>query len=270
MKLNTETINQTHQTLLKDFHAYTNYFTLLNQGSFVGKISDKSLFFLTKEHCFESLYFTSSDPNDLKKILQDLPLEKTICLEIIQKGKLKSDFKLIIENFFHFQTVYEKMLVHTKKLKLKIKSENMLKNIQYAKKSDLDFTYEKLYEKFNINFDHLPDKKTLLGYIKNKQILVKKQGEDIKAICIYTIDKKTSHFNYLLNINADSFEVLELIEQYYAKILDSKINYIYLWVDILQNNRVKNMHLKYGYQASSIFNYAFINKSSQILTKEKK
>lgn len=264
--LNAQIINQTHQALLKDF-AYTNYFTLLHQDSF-GKITDESLCFVTKKHRFDSMYFTSKNPNDLEKIFQDFSSKKTICLEIIQKSDLKLEFKPVIENFFHLKTIYEKMLVHTKKLKLKLKIKDILKNIQYARKSDIDFIYKKLYEKFNINFDHLPNKKTLLSYAQNEQILVKKNGDKITAICIYTIDKKTSHFNYLLNINADSFEILELIEQYYAKAIDSQINYIYLWVDILQNNRVKNMHLQYGYQPSGIFNYAFINKSSEISTKE--
>ncbi|MDO7253167.1 hypothetical protein [Helicobacter cappadocius] len=251
-----EIINKHHQILLSNTICYTNYFSLQTEY-FYGKITQKSLIFLTKNSDFTFLYFTSIDLDDLEKLIAELPAEK-IYLEIIQKGDISPVLKNILTKYFTIDGIYEKMTLYTKNLKSKLKDQNLSQSIQCCNEDELDFLYKNLCESFDSCFDHLPSKDTLLFYIQNKQVLIKRKNQEISAYCIFTLKGKTSHFNYLKNIDASSFEVIKLIEEYYEKMKTLQINHIYLWVDITKNIRVKNMHLRYGYQSSNIFNYAFI------------
>ncbi|PAF43781.1 hypothetical protein [Helicobacter sp. 11S03491-1] len=237
--------------------SYSNYFTPVHQDVYAQK-SAKSLVFLLPKDGFSSLYFISDDLCDLDEILQTLPPE-SICLEIIQKGQMPPELSNIIQKYFYQKAIYEKITLATHKLKLKTKLAK-LQNILYPTEDDMEFLYQSLYQNFDKRFDHFPDKKMLLSYIQNQQILIKNSHNQIAAYLIYTLKEKTSHFNFLANLGTDSFSLIELIEQYYTKMLHSHITHIFLWVDKIKNPRVKNMHFKYGYQTSNIFNYAFIKK----------
>ncbi|PAF48858.1 hypothetical protein BKH41_04310 [Helicobacter sp. 12S02232-10] len=233
---------------------YRNDFISIDKEIY-GKKSQKSLIFLIPYKNFTKLYFISSDLNDLEKELKNLDSNQ-LCLEIIQRGDLDLELKDILKKHFTFHTRYEKLLINIKNLKSKIKRD--FHTIQYAKNNDLDFIYTTLHTNFDERFDHLPSEQDLLNLIQNHQILIKKTGTEITAYCIYTLNGKTSHFNYLLNLKAEPFTLIALMEEYYEQIKTKNIQYVYLWVDVLKNIRVKNMHLKYGYQSSNIFNHTFI------------
>lgn len=229
-----------------------------------GEITEKSLVFILKNEGFNSLYFTSTDLDDLEKLIAKLPTEN-ICLEIIQKGNIPTELENILKKHFILQSVYEKMTLYIKNLKPKLKMENLTTNIQYCNIDELNFLYQNLYESFDIRFDHLPNRDILSDYILKNQVLIKTKNNQISAYCIFTLKGKTAHFNYLKNLEASSFEIIELLEEYYQKMKMLHIEHIYLWVDILKNIRVKNMHSKYGYQSSNVFNYAFVKINSRRL-----
>ncbi|PAF53673.1 hypothetical protein BKH42_04970 [Helicobacter sp. 13S00482-2] len=254
--LSSETINKHHQDLLSNTAYYTNYFNHQKENIY-GEITQKSLIFMVKYLDFTSLYFTSTDLDDLEQLIANLPTEN-ICLEIIQKGDIPPELGKILKKYFTLESIYEKITLYIKNLKSKLKTQNLLENIQYCAENEWDFLYKNLHESFNSYFDHLPDKNTLLSYIQNKQVLIKRRDKKISAYCIFTTKGKTSHLNYLKNINANSFEIIELLEEYYEKIKTLQITHVYLWVDISKNIRVKNTHLRYGYQTSNVFNYAFV------------
>lgn len=229
-----------------------------------GEITEKSLVFILKNEGFSSLYFTSVDLDDLEKLIAKLPPEN-ICLEIIQKADISPQLENMIKKYFALQSVYEKMTLYIKNLKSKLKIKDLTDNIQYCNINELDFLYENLYKSFDIRFDHLPNKEILSDYILKNQVLIKTKNNQISAYCIFTLKGKTSHFNYLKNLNASSFEIIELLEEYYQKMIALQIGHIYLWVDIMKNIRVKNMHSRYGYQPSNVFNYAFVKINSRSL-----
>ncbi|PAF45175.1 hypothetical protein [Helicobacter sp. 11S02596-1] len=240
-------------------HLTTNHFTPIENEAF-GLQTAKSLIFATPYEDFNKLYFISSDMDDLDNALKNFD-GNNLCLEIIQRGDLDPKLENVLQKHFIFHTRYEKLLIHTKNLKSKIKKAT--NEIQHANKEDLDVIFASLRANFDVKFDHLPSKQTLLSYIQNHQVLVKRTAGIITAYCIYTINGKTSHFNYLLNISAEPFALIALMEEYYEEIKAKNIPYVHLWVDVCHNIRVKNMHLRYGYESSSIFNYTFYKTQSK-------
>lgn len=257
-------INTQHQKLLSNSKNYTNYFSYQDQIVY-GEITEKSLVFILKNKGFNSLYFTSIDLDDLEKLIAKLSAED-ICLEMIQKGDMPLELENILKKYFILESIYEKMTLYIKNLKPKLKIKNLKKDIQHCDISELDFLYQNLYESFDVRFDHLPNKNTLSDYISKNQVLIKTKNDQISAYCIFTLKGKTSHFNYLKNLKASSFEIIELLEEYYEKMKMLQIEHIYLWVDILKNIRVKNMHSRYGYQPSNVFNYTFVKINSRRLS----
>ncbi|PAF51507.1 hypothetical protein [Helicobacter sp. 13S00477-4] len=234
---------------------YTNYFSPIQKPLLLSQ-TQKTLIFLKLIESFYQMYFITSDLKDFDTTLKNLPFDN-LSLHIVQKGELESNLKNIIQKYFKLEGKYEKMLIQTKNLQLKMKPIPEPNNIFYATQNDLDFIHQSLYRDFDIRFDHLPDKKTIIELLKNQQAIVIKEDSIIKAYCIYTLNAKTAHFNYLLNLEAMPFEIIALMEKYYQDMKKKNIQYIYLWVDVIKNKRVKAMHIKYGYQSSNIFNYVF-------------
>ncbi|PAF47048.1 hypothetical protein BKH46_04830 [Helicobacter sp. 12S02634-8] len=250
---------------------YTNYIAPFGANKSTHKECDDKIYgielsdgyvFLKDFENFSKLYFLTPHLCDLKAALDKLDREN-ICLEIIQRGALAKELQEVLCAYFAPHSLYEKLTISTKNLKLKLKNHPYTP--QHAQLTDLDYLCQSLKSNFDARFDHLPSPSELTHYITNQQVLIQRDTNgEIIAYCIYQIDGKTSHFNYLLNLKADPFCLIALMESYYAELKHKGIQHIYLWVDIRNNLRVKNMHTRYGYQSSHIFNHTF----THINTKE--
>lgn len=234
----------------------TNYFNHISFNQAKAVYGDSALVFLIKNDDFYKLYFIASNISSLEEIFKYISSsDYKIVIEVITKNMLNENLHNILNKYFSFYSVYERLRINTNDLKSHFVAK--IENIDYATISDLASVESLLLDNFNKYYDNLPTRDKLKDYISNKQILLKREASQIKALLVFTLQNKVSHFNYLLNLNVNSTFAINLTEQYYLLMKEKGIKQIYLWVDITHNIRVKNMHLKYNYKSDNTFNYIF-------------
>jgi hypothetical protein len=140
----------------------------------------------------------------------------------------------------------------------KIRNFSTTTEIDYAKESDLENLHQLLFQVFNPLIDHLPTQKLLLEYIKDRNVIVNRKGNDINGLIIFQIQKKKAHFNFLYNNAVDPTDFISLIDQYYSILRDQNINESYLWVE-KNNSTVIKIHKLCGYSNDGLVNYIFSN-----------
>lgn len=257
-QLSTTVMNKI-STLKKQNHSdfVTNYF--LNFLDHNAKLfeSNNSLVILQPEDNFFRVYFATTDLTEFSKLLNTLPNDQYYSLEIIEHGDISAELKTIISNKIPYDTRFERMRVPLNKFrKMALYPPE---EITYATPSDAMLIFNELHRAFHQYSSHLPTQDELLKMINDLQVIVIRSPLDnqINSFLIYTVNGIVSHFNQLLNIRGQNFELLKLIDFYHSRMIELGIKNLYLWVDSENNKKVQRLHYSYGFRSDGTSNYVF-------------
>lgn len=242
--------------LIDCFNFYTNYFFNKLDDEVYYYENEKAIIFLQPESDFYHLYFACTNLDYLEKLFEQIDLKADIAVEIICKNKIDDFLFKSLSKYFEYQTTYNRTKLYN------LRERPYKKEPLFATENDVEFIHNQLRAEFNKYFDHFPSRETLIEYIKNNWVIVKKdENNNILAYIIFTIANKSCHFNYMKNLTSDSFILISLIDQFYNKIIKLDVNNVYLWVDMDNNSRVRKLHEFYGHKFDGTLNVTFLKKS---------
>ncbi len=236
-------INELRKKGIQNFQ--TNYF--------MNELDEKSIYFendnavtvLQKEKTFHKLYYAFYDLSAFEELLTKLP-NKEIYLEIISRKEIDVQVKNVIENFFTYQTTYQKLY---KKLTL---TENKIFQKYHA---DRDLIYQKLYSTFDIRFEHVMEKNEIQELIDKNQIITIYENNELKSFIIYKIQGNKAYLNQIANYgNKDN--LINLWKLFYQELNNKGITYVDLWYNKL-NKKAENMYKIEQFQPLNMFNFCY-------------
>lgn len=224
---------------------YINYFlTTLNEELLYFE-NDGAIVFLQPEHDFYRLYFACSDLEKLDDLLVQLPKDE-IYLEYVCKNDIDEKLAEILLRYFTFDALYQKMFK-----KLNVVDEKYLPvNVIDAK-----VIYKKVYETFNIYYDHLASEEEIIEMCENRNVITIYEGGQLRAFLIYKIKGKSAYLNHIANYGSKD-NLIELWNKFYQTLNAKEINYLDLWYD-KANAKALNMYRIEQFSDFNLYNYIY-------------
>ena len=128
--------------------------------------------------------------------------------------------------------------------------------LDYAVASDADQLHEDLFRAFNKYTDHLPTKSRLLEYIKNQQVIVKRQsGKIVGAVCFKLHGLKVN-YNYIYSLSGDGLDFLQLQNNFYGVMNERGIRAGFLWTN-QANDRLAALYRAAGWRFDGLRDYFY-------------
>lgn len=252
-----EKFSQLRKLDIKNFN--TNYFLNPLDDDIYYLENEKAVLCLQPDKEIYRAYFAYISIEDFEQLLQQLPKDKAISLEVLSKQELPEKLYNIFTKYLEYDTTYERMKCAISKIKkTKSYSED---EIEYANIDDIDTIYNGLYNTFDYHASHLPDKANLHNLITNKQIIVvRNTNKELASFAIYKPEgRQTAIFDQFLSFDRISANTIKLWDCFFSELMRLNYVYCYLWVDIIYNQHASNFYKYFGFNSDSLKNYIFIN-----------
>ena len=105
--------------------------------------------------------------------------------------------------------------------------------------------------------DHLPTIDKLIEYVKNDQVLVKREKGMIIGYIIFIIQGKRVNFNYWFN-EGNLLNSLDLVTNFYGLMNAKGIKSGFLWVNV-EKKGVLKLHQTFGYNFDGLEDHIYFS-----------
>lgn len=221
--------------------------------------SDTSLAFIKKDDLLDRVYFVTYDTDDMRDLLIQMPQNSVI--DYIKQGENDLNHLFEASGYENKKTYVRNSLnIIQEGKEYKSAYSDLLdeyydeRYVEYAKEEDCDAVWTFLYDKFSVEYDHLPDKETVLEWIKNKWVLFYRLNSEIMAMYIYQILGKKLYS--ACSYNSVSADVLYTLEKKgFIDAMDKHdIVLKYSWIALDNKKALKRTSLK----SDNVFDYIYI------------
>lgn len=243
-----------------------NYFGEFNNNKdkiFNGLILKETLIFMYNDHGINRVYFYSCNEEELKKCLNELPLNSIfdyITRNPEEYKELFIDCKYDV--FALFQRMVPKKMSFDEKEKFEKRMSSIRKANTYneehvciASLSDAEQIYNKLYEVFDPRTSHFCSVDELCKLIENKWVYIHKENNRINAIYIYKIEGKKK-YGYQLYNDGPVEIIYSLCMKADEEIAKQDIKYSYGWVDS-KNRRAIRFNEFFGSRLDDLYDVIY-------------
>jgi ribosomal protein S18 acetylase RimI-like enzyme len=226
---------------------------------FVDHYSGTDIFIKENSNNFFNLYFISTDLCSLGAVLSDLNTiyqSYTLVFDILGKEPGMQNLKSAFENSGYFEyTSLQRMSksAHTENM------TGILKNVNSAKENQVSDIYNLLNKFFDPFAEQLPLLEEIHQWVKNQNIQIIEENNEIIGFVIYDLIGLTSYLRYWFvhpdhrNNNIGS----ALLRTYFNQ--SNKCDRQLFWVIQSNENAIKR-YQHYGYKKENLIDYVMLNK----------
>jgi len=229
----------------------TNYFRQEMVGQqILFTATGQTIVLANDEYDFFRLYFFTSDLADLGQVLHHVRYPGDVVIGYLTKKFDKTVAAAFEQGGFLPTAIYGRM--ETYQLPRQLPNPAL----DYAVASDADQLHEDLFRAFNKYTDHLPTKSRLLEYIKNQQVIVKRQsGKIVGAVCFKLHGLKVN-YNYIYSLSGDGLDFLQLQNNFYGVMNERGIRAGFLWTN-QANDRLAALYRAAGWRFDGLRDYFY-------------
>jgi hypothetical protein len=230
----------------------TNYFRQEMVGAQVlVTATDQTILLVNDEYDFFRLYFFTSDLVDLAQVLHHARYPGEVVAGYLTKKPDKNVATAFEQSGFLPIATYGRMETY------QLPQQQPNPTLQYAVPADADQLHRDLFRAFNKHTDHLPTKSRLLDYIKNKQVILKRQaGQIIGAVCFQLHGLKVN-YNYIYSLSGDGLDFLQLQNNFYGVMNQRGIRAGFLWIN-QTDTRLAALHESMGWHFDGLQDYFYL------------
>ena len=257
MKFEPDTLENVHERMAQikarsDHGFSTNYFRQEMVGErILVAATDATILFLNDEYDFFRLFFFTSDLADLGQALQHAEYPGDVVVGYLTKKADKPVVAAFEQGGLRPLAIYGRMETYS----LPRQRPNPV--LEYAVPADADQLHQDLFRAFNKYTDHLPTKGRLLDYIRNDQVIVKRQnGRIVGAVCFQLHGLKVN-YNYIYSLSGHGLDFLQLQNNFYGVMNQRGIHAGFLWID-LANDRLANLYRASGWRFDGLQDYFYL------------
>jgi hypothetical protein len=227
-------------------HAHGSFFTNYFRQEMVGQqilvtATDRTIVLANDEHDFFRLYFFTSDLVDLGQVLQDARYPGEVVTGYLTKKPDKNVAATFEQGGFLPIATYTRMETY------RLPQQQPNPALEYAVPADTDQLHEDLFRSFNKYTDHLPTKTRLLEYVKNRQIIIKRQGGKIIGAVCFQLHGLKVNYNYIYSVSGHGLDFLQLQNNFYGVMNQRGIRAGFLWVN-RANDRLASLYRAAGWR----------------------
>lgn len=218
------------------------------------------VYFLKKNYNYYSLYFIASSNEELNQSLAELMVEfgkELLIIDIVQKEESSELLNIFYNQSFNLYTSLMRMNRLNHKVNLSTGSSNGIieASIQHLNPLNKIFKYF-----FDEKAEQLPDENELANWIKNKNVLIYQEDNQIGGFLIYEIIGSTLYLRYWF-VHPDFREKKigsKLFDVFQSKGKDT--NRHLFWVIKTNVNAIKR-YKHYGFVEEKMYNFVLTNKN---------
>jgi hypothetical protein len=230
---------------------FTNYF----RQEMVGKqilvmATDRTILLANDEYDFFRLYFFTSNLGNLGQLLHDTRYPGEVVAGYLTKKPDKNVATAFEQGGFLPIATYGRMETY----RLPLQRPNPA--LEFAAPGDADQIHQDLFRVFNKYTDHLPTKSRLLDYIKNKQVIIKRQGGQIIGAVCFQLHGLKVNYNYIYSLSRDGLDFLQLQNNFYGVMNQRGIRAGFLWIN-QANNRLAGLYRAAGWKFDGLQDYFY-------------
>jgi hypothetical protein len=207
--------------------------------------TDKSLIIRKDAGQFYRNYLLSTDKNEIIELLKNM--NGTNVINIPSKGAITEWNHILTHAGYELQGIYQRWYNPN------VTFNNIVSPV-FASIDHVDILYNMLYDNFCSYFDHLPSRDELETMISRNQVLINKEGEEVKGLFLYTFVKEKCYYNCWYDSSANG---LYLLFTMHGIMRQNKISHAYLWINS-KNEKVKKIYSLLGYKHDGLIDYTYI------------
>lgn len=218
------------------------------------------IYFLKKNSDFFTLFFIASSNEELDKSLSQLLIdfsEEILMLDIVQREESSGVLNVFYGKSFDLYT----SLVRMNRLNHQVDLVSISTyGIKEASRHHLIPLNDMLHSFFDEKAEQLPDEKELVNWIKNKNVLIYEEDNQIGGFLIYEITGNTLYLRYWF-VHPDFREKRigsKLFNEFETKGKDT--NRHLFWVIRSNENAIKR-YRHYGFVEEKMYNFVLTNKN---------
>ena len=229
----------------------TNYFRQEMVGEeILVAATDQTILLANDEHDFFRLYFFTSNLVDLGQTLHDAKYPGDVVASHLTREHDKNVATAFDQGGFHPIATYGRMET------FQLPQQRPNPALEYAVPDDADQIHQDLFQAFNKYTDHLPTKTRLLDYIKNQQVIVKRQtGQIVGAVCFQLHGLKVN-YNYIYSLSGNGLDFLQLQNNFYGVMNQRGIRAGFLWIN-QANKRLADFYRAAGWRFDGLQDYFY-------------
>jgi hypothetical protein len=256
MKLEPDTLANAHERMARikarsDHGFFTNYFRQDMVGErILVAATDATILLLNDEYDFFRLYFFSRDFADLGKALYQTEYPGDVVVGYLTKKVDQGVVAAVERASFRPIATYGRMETYA------LPKQQTNPFLEYAVPADTDQLHQDLFRAFNKYTDHLPTKKRLLDYIRNNQVIVKRQnGQIVGGVCFQLHGFKVN-YNHVYSLTAHGLDFLQLQNNFYGVMNQRGVRAGFLWIN-LANDRLASLYRATGWRFDGLQDYFY-------------
>ena len=207
--------------------------------------TENSLMVRKDEGQFHRNYILSTDKNEIIDLLKNL--NGTNVINIPSRGLIPEWNEILTQAGYELKGIYERW--NNPNVKFKGTISPVFANID-----EVDVLYKMLYTNFCSYYDHLPNRAQLETMILQNQVLINKEGEEVKGLFIFTFQKEKCYFNCWYDNSANGLYLLFTMQ---GIMNQNKISHAYLWINS-KNEKVKKIYSILGYKHDGLIDYTYV------------
>jgi hypothetical protein len=256
MEFNPETLANVHARMAQiKASAHGSFSTNYFRQEMVGQqilvtMTDQTILVVNDEHDFFRLYFFTSNLEDLGRLLDGVHYPGEAVAGYLTKQPDENVAAAFERGGFLPIAAYGRMETY------RLPQQRPNPALEFAVPADADQLHQDLFRAFNKYTDHLPTKSRLLDYIKNEQVIVKRQaGQIIGAVCFQLHGLKVN-YNYIYTLSGDGLDFLQLQNNFYGVMNQRGIRAGFLWIN-RTNHRLAALYRAAGWQFDGLQDYFY-------------
>ena len=255
---------------LKDLNALVNEIRLLRKGYisnlFINPLKNslwikkRELFYISftegffvirKSQLVNCLFYITTDTEHLRRGLADYYhlLNFTIMVDLVGDAKIVSIKQIFLDSGFRqYEFIYRMSRVGIPNL------SSFDSGVSYAELNDTNIIRQLLLSNFNPLSEQIPEVEEIVQFIKNKRILVYKQGNEICGFIIFELTGLTLYLRYwfVCSQYRDFHIGSKLFNAFMYEGRNTKRQLF--WVIADNENAIKR-YKHYGFEAENMFDY---------------
>jgi hypothetical protein len=256
MDFRPETLANVHARMAQiKAHAHGSFSTNYFRQEMIGQqilvtATDQTILLANDEHDFFRLYFFTSDLVNLEQVLHHARYPGEMVAGYLTKKPDKNVAAAFEQGGFLPIATYGRMETY------RLPQQQPHPALEYAVPADADQLHQDLFRAFNKYTDHLPTKSRLLDYIRNKQVILKRQaGQIIGAVCFQLHGLKVN-YNYIYSLSGNGLDFLQLQNNFYGVMNQRGIRAGFLWIN-QANNRLAALYRAAGWRFDGLQDYFY-------------